>query len=67
MTADKIKQVMMRHFKLLKDFAGDSAAMLLRRHLPYYARYMGQEDTFGKAIRNIRTNKEFEESVRTWL
>jgi nifR3 family TIM-barrel protein len=67
-SAAQIKQIMLRHFKLLKEHAGESqAALLLRRHLPYYARAMGREGDFGKAVRNVRTAREFEEAVREYL
>jgi len=64
----QIKQIMMRHFKLLKEHVGESqAVLLLRRHLPYYARAMGRESDFGKAVRNVRTPCQFEAAVREYL
>ena len=64
----QMKQIMMRHYKLLKEHAGESqAVLLLRRHLPYYARAMGRETDFGKAVRNVRTARELEAAVREHL
>ncbi len=63
---DKIKQILLRHWKLLKEHAAGSAVMLLRRHLQYYARSLNCEE-FGQAVRNIRTPKEFEDAVREFL
>jgi tRNA-dihydrouridine synthase B len=67
-SAVEIKRIMLRHYGLLKDFAGDSSAVLmLRRHLPYYARAMGREADFGKAVRHVRTPREFLAAVEEWL
>jgi nifR3 family TIM-barrel protein len=64
----QVKQIMLRHYKLLKEHAGESQAVLhLRRHLPYYARAMGRESDFGKSVRNVRTPREFEAAVREHL
>lgn len=63
---DKIKQILLRHWKLLKEHAAGSAVLLLRRHLQYYARSLNCEE-FGQAVRNIRTPKEFEDAVREFL
>jgi len=43
----QVKQIMLRHYKLLKEHAGESRrSWHLRRHLPYYARAMGRESDF---------------------
>ncbi len=64
----QIKRIMLRHFDLLREHAGESSAvLLLRRHLPYYARAMVREKDFGQAVRNVRTAREFLEAVREHL
>ena len=63
----QMKQILLRHAKMLKEHTGEGkAVLLLRKHLSYYSKAMNKEE-FGKAVRNIKTYKEFEKAVREHL
>lgn len=63
----QMKQILLRHAKMLKEHAaGTKGVMLLRKHLSYYSKNMNKEE-FGKAVRNIKTFKEFDDAVRNYL
>ncbi|MEW6743341.1 MAG: tRNA dihydrouridine synthase DusB [Planctomycetota bacterium] len=65
---DEIKRLLLEHYKLLKEHSGDRTGVsLLRRHLPHYARALGREQDFGKAVRNVRSARDFDRAVREWL
>ncbi|NUM36812.1 MAG: tRNA dihydrouridine synthase DusB [Candidatus Brocadiae bacterium] len=67
LSLSQMKQILLRHAKMLKEHTGGTKGiMLLRKHLSYYSKAMNKEE-FGKAVRNIKTQKEFDDAVKNYL